>query len=85
VLKDLEFVHVQDSVNKEDGERRINWYFLCREWPGEIINKLNPDRPGDLEWCEIGKWKKEKMIPYVQKALEAVFSRGIRFSEFEWE
>ena len=75
--EDLEMIHVMHRVNQ--GEERIDFFFCCKTWQGEIVNS-EPEKCNELKWVKLKQLPK-KIVPYVKFALEQ-FEQKIRYSEF---
>lgn len=64
----LEMSHVMNRLS--DGEERIDFFFVVRDWQGEpIINEKN--KCDQLKWFSIDNLP-ENTIPYIQVALENI-------------
>jgi 8-oxo-dGTP diphosphatase len=80
--QDVKLVHLQGTVSDDDfATERINIYFLCKKWAGEIKN-MEPEKCDDLKWFPLNKLS-ENMIPYIEEALKN-FQKNITYSEFNW-
>ena len=77
--QDLMLVHVMHRKKPEENDERIDFFFKCSKWGGEIKN-MEPHKCDDLSWFPIGQLP-ENTIPYIKAALGFIDSRQI-YSEF---
>ena len=75
--QELEFVHVMDRKNPDDKQERIDFFFLCRDWLGEPVNK-EPEKCESLDWFRLDKLP-DNTIPYVKQAIDLI-RKNIEFS-----
>ncbi len=78
--EDLVFGCVMHRKPK-DGER-IDFFYVCNKWQGEIQNK-EPHKCGGLSFFPLSQLP-DTTIPYVRAGIEA-WRTGITYVEFGWE
>ncbi len=76
--EDLRLVHVLSRVG-EDGEDRVNFFWYCTCWSGEIENK-EPQKCDDLSWFSKDALPKN-LVPELALALENI-AHNEPYSEF---
>lgn len=77
--KDLRCVHVMHR--KKVMEERVDFFFVCKEWEGEVENK-ELEKCDDLRWFALQELPKNT-IPYVKLAISN-YQQSIFFSEYGW-
>jgi 8-oxo-dGTP pyrophosphatase MutT (NUDIX family) len=77
--EDLEIIQVMHRRTAE--EERIDYFFLCEEWEGEIKN-IEPHKCDKLSWCSLENLP-QNTIGYINAAIEN-YQDEIRFSIFGW-
>jgi 8-oxo-dGTP diphosphatase len=65
---DLRFVHVTHRLNGSPDQERIDLFFECWHWKGEINNN-EPEKCDELKWFSINKLP-DNLIPHVRMVLE---------------
>ncbi len=66
--EDLEFIHVLHRVADEGGYERIDFFFACSKWQGEITN-MEPHKCDDLSWFKPDELP-DAVVPEVKQMLE---------------
>jgi 8-oxo-dGTP diphosphatase len=79
--KDLEYSTVMHR-NSDDGTERIDFFFSCNKWVGEI-KICEPNKCDDLRWVNISDLPKNT-ISYVQVGINC-YQNHITFAEYGWE
>ncbi|PIR98401.1 MAG: NUDIX hydrolase [Candidatus Colwellbacteria bacterium CG10_big_fil_rev_8_21_14_0_10_41_28] len=79
--KDLELVHVMHRMKASEKDERVDFFFRCKNWLGEIKN-MEPHKCDDLSWFELSNLP-DNVIPYIKEALNLI-DRGQLYSEFGW-
>jgi ADP-ribose pyrophosphatase YjhB (NUDIX family) len=78
---DLQLVHVISRIGDGDGEERVDLFWKCTKWKGEIKN-IEKEKCSDLSW-----FKKDNLpiniIPLVKIAIENSEAE-ILYSEYGW-
>jgi len=76
-------VHLKHIIHRkgEDGSERIDGFFECDQWVGEVKN-LEPGKCGGLEWFPLGSLP-DTVIPYVRETLGCI-DQGIGYREVGW-
>jgi ADP-ribose pyrophosphatase YjhB (NUDIX family) len=77
--KDLEIIQVMHR--KKEKEERIDYFFICKEWEGEI-KIMEPNKCDELSWYSLENLPKN-MVDYVNDAIKNYKSK-ISFSIFGW-
>lgn len=72
---------IQVMHRKCVGHERIDYFFLCTEWSGNIINN-EPGKCDDLSWFSIYDLP-ENMVDYVKSAIHNYLD-NVSFSLFGW-
>ena len=80
--EDLQLVHVMHRNKPGEGEARLDFFFKCRSWEGEIKN-MEPHKCDDLSWFPLDKLP-ENTIEYIKVAL-GLINKGQIYSNFGWE
>ncbi len=79
VLADhVELVHVLSHMG-EDGEDRVDFFWRCTVWSGEVVNK-EPEKCDDLAWFPKNALPKN-LVPELKVALEGM-AKNQRYSEY---
>jgi 8-oxo-dGTP pyrophosphatase MutT (NUDIX family) len=78
-MENLEIIQVMHRKTIE-GER-IDYFFFCEEWEGEIKN-MEPHKCDKLTWYSLEKLP-QNTIGYINAAIEN-YKREIKFSIFGW-
>jgi len=76
---ELRVVHVMHR--KKGEEERIDFFFVCDRWNGEI-RSMEPDKCDEMRWASVDSLP-ANVIPYVRQAFDN-FQKNIFFSEFGW-
>lgn len=76
---DLEIVQVMHR--KKPLEERIDYFFDCLKWEGDIQN-IEPNKCDELTWTRIDSLP-INTIDYIQEAIKN-YKNGIAFSLFGW-
>lgn len=63
----LVFVVVGNRLGNNDDGDRVDYYFSCRTWQGEIENR-EPEKCRRLEWHRLSQLP-EKIMPYLSEPL----------------
>ena len=79
--EDLELVHVMHRNELNGDEARIDFFFKCRSWQGDITN-MEPEKCDDLSWFSLNELP-INIIQYIKTALEHV-NKGQFYSELYW-
>lgn len=80
---DLRLVHMAHRLGRgQIGEERIDLFFECTKWNGEIMN-MEPEKCDDLSWFDVHDLP-DTMLPFVRNVIMDIQS-GIVFSEYETE
>jgi ADP-ribose pyrophosphatase YjhB (NUDIX family) len=77
--KNLEIIQVMHRKTKN--EERIDYFFTCKEWEGEI-KIMEPNKCDELSWHSLENLP-ENMVDYINEALRN-HKNEIRFSIFGW-
>ena len=72
---------IQVMHRKKSDEERIDYFFACDAWSGEIQNK-EPNKCDELKWCELGRLP-SNTIDYIDAAIQNYKSK-VPFSIFGW-
>jgi len=80
ILKD-DLKIVQVMHRKKPNEERIDYFFYCKKWKGDIIN-VEPNKCSELKWSSINNLP-ENTIEYIKYAIEN-FGKKINFTIFGW-
>ena len=76
--EDLRLVHVMHRLKNRGSDERLDFFFLCTAWEGNITNK-EPRKCDDLLWIPFGNLP-PNTIPYIRQAIEC-FRKEIPYSE----
>lgn len=79
----LQFAHTLHKCDPVDGQERIDLFFECRKWEGEVQN-LEPRKCAELSWHPIDAMP-GNVIGYIDHSLKAIFEKRLQFSEFGWQ
>jgi len=80
ILKDdLKIIQVMHRIQPND--ERIDYFFICKEWNGKIINK-EPKKCSELKWYCINELP-ENTIEYIKFAIKNYLER-MHFTLFGW-
>lgn len=74
---DMKLVHTSHQIC--DGNDRLNLYFSCDTWQGEIVNN-EPDKCSELVWEDIANLPKD-CVPYISFVLGKI-ANGEMYSEY---
>lgn len=78
VPEDLKFVHVMYRSKHDETGERVDIFFSCERWKGEVKN-MEPHKCDDMKWVNINELP-EEMIPFLKNSIQ--FSeKGILYSE----
>jgi 8-oxo-dGTP pyrophosphatase MutT (NUDIX family) len=78
--KDLEIVQVMHRKKKT--EERIDYFFVCKKWEGDI-KIMEPNKCDELLWYSLERPSKN-MVDYILEAVKN-YKNEIKFSLFGWE
>jgi ADP-ribose pyrophosphatase YjhB (NUDIX family) len=78
VIENLETIQV---MHRKSIEERIDYFFLCNKWEGEIKN-MEPHKCDELSWYSLENLP-QNIIGYINAAIEN-YKEGIKFSIFGW-
>lgn len=81
-VKDLKFVHVAHRLGETSDDERVDFFFSCSRWNGEIQN-IEPEKSSELTWEERGDLP-DDTIPYIKKVIECI-NNSISYSEYAKE
>lgn len=76
--EDLQLVHV---MHRKKDDERIDFFFRCLKWKGEIIN-AEPNKCDDLQFFQLNSLP-SNTITYIKYAIDCV-NKQIIFSEYGW-
>lgn len=79
--EDLELVHVMHRNKLNGNEARVDFFFKCKNWQGEITN-MEPEKCDDLSWFPLNDLP-VNIIQYIKIALEHI-GKGELYSELYW-
>ena len=74
---DLQLAHV---VHDMSNIPRIQFYFICKKWQGEISN-TEPDKCVELKWFSLDKLPKN-LLPSTEFVIKK-YVKGLVYSEFK--
>lgn len=77
---DLEIVQVMHR--KKHDEERVDYFFACCAWQGEITNR-EPNKCDELKWYDQEQLPLN-VIDYIDAAIKN-YGNQVRFSTFGWE
>jgi 8-oxo-dGTP diphosphatase len=80
-IEDNQLKIVQVMHRKCVGHERIDYFFLCNKWNGNIINN-EPSKCDDLSWFSIHELP-VNMVDYVNYAINN-YLNNVSFSLFGW-
>lgn len=75
--KNLNFSHIMHR--KSDGEHRVDFFFTCKKWTGDIKNN-EMEKCDLIEWHDINNLPKN-LVPYVKQAIKKM-NQKVFYSEF---
>lgn len=78
---DLKFAHVMHRIKKEENEERIDFFFTCEEWQGEV-RIMEPEKCDDLSWFEFDDLPLN-VISYIIQALD-YYKNQVKISTLGW-
>ena len=78
-LKDLKIIQVMHR--KKTNEERIDYFFTCKKWYGNIIN-MEPNKCSELKWNSI-KRLPVNTIDYIKYAIK-YYLKEINFTLYGW-
>lgn len=73
-------LHRKHDIHPGDSDR-VEWFFYCDEWSGEIKN-IEPNKCDDLLWCTLEDLP-ENTIPYLQHVFKHL-RQGSLHSSFDF-
>jgi len=65
-----------------ENDERVDWFFVCREWYGEITN-MEPNKCDELRWVDINTLP-DNMVDYVREAI-CNYKDEVKFSIYGWQ
>ena len=68
--KDLKLIHVTHRLGGNPEQERIDLFFECSRWSGEIVN-IEPEKCGDLKWFQLSRLP-SNMLPHVRLVLQDI-------------
>ncbi|MBP9761022.1 MAG: NUDIX domain-containing protein [Candidatus Magasanikbacteria bacterium] len=77
---DLELVHVLYRTKHDATGDRVDFFFRCRSWQGDVVN-TEPDTCDDLAWFNRTALP-ENMTPHVRYVIDKI-EKNIFFSELD--
>jgi ADP-ribose pyrophosphatase YjhB (NUDIX family) len=77
--KDLKIIQVMHR--KKEVEERIDYFFICKEWKGEI-KIMEPNKCDELTWYSLDELP-ENTVDYVYEATNN-YRNKIKFSIYGW-
>jgi 8-oxo-dGTP diphosphatase len=81
-IADNQLAAIQVMHRKCAGHERIDYFFLCSHWSGDIGNN-EPDRCDDLSWFNVNELP-ANIVDYVKSAIHN-YRHDIKFSLYGWE
>ena len=78
-INDLNIIQVMHRMQSND--ERIDYFFVCTKWNGNIINK-EPDKCSELKWYSIQNLP-ENTIEYIKFAIKN-YLQNVYFTVFGW-
>ena len=72
---------IQVMHRKKADEERIDYFFICENWQGNIENK-EPGKCDELKWCDLENLP-HNIIDYIGAAI-GNYKNNIKFSIFGW-
>jgi|SRR3989338_1017654 len=79
--QDINLVHVMHRKSTEQNDERLDFFFTCRKYKGEIKN-IEPEKCDDLNWFDI-EVLPTNIISYIQKAIKNAINQKA-YSELHW-
>ena len=77
---DLSFVHLAHRLGRqESGQERLDMFFECRKWQGEITN-MEPEKCDDLAWFKIEDLPSDT-LPLIKLVIAEILN-GSYYSEY---
>ncbi len=76
--KDLKTIQV---MHRKSSEERIDYFFLCEEWSGEVKN-MELEKCDELKWFSLNDLP-SNIIPYVAYAIKEYMNQK-PFTDFGW-
>ena len=80
--KDIRVVHILNRKDPEDGEERVDVFFMADKWSG-TTSIMEPNKCDDLRWFDMDRLP-DKTIDKVRLALEAIRRKEF-YSEYGWD
>lgn len=77
----IKLVHALHRNKSESNDERLDFFFSCEEWDGELAN-MEPDKCDDLAWFKPGGLP-QNMVPYVKWGIEQTLLKN-PYSELYW-
>lgn len=78
--QDMKFVHLSHRLNRDEkGQERLDMFFECWEWKGEIKN-MEPEKCDELTWFAIENLPAET-LPLIKLVINNV-AKDINYSEY---
>ncbi len=65
--KNIDLMHVMHRLATETNDERLDFFFACKNWDGEIQN-MEPHKCDDLSWHDINQLP-DNIIPYIRDAI----------------
>ncbi len=81
-VKDLKFVHVAHRLGETSDDERVDFFFSCSRWNGEVQN-IEPEKSSELTWGEKSNLPNDT-IPYIKNVVKLINS-GVAYSEYDKE
>lgn len=79
--ENLEIKTVCHSLNNKNGKEFIQFYAICKEWSGELINN-EEDKCAGIEFFSVDELP-QNMVPYIRVAIENIMN-NIQYFEYGW-
>lgn len=77
--EDLKVVQV---MHRKKEDERIDFFFTCNRWSGEVIN-MEPSKCDELRWFNLDNLP-VNIIPYIKAGIEN-YLKNVEFSLFGWD
>lgn len=77
----LELIHMMHRLSSENGQERIDAFFLIKNWEGKIKN-MEPEKCDDLSWFDMDNLP-NNIIPYIKDAIKHIQDKK-HYSEYGW-
>jgi len=77
----IELVHTIHRQGSEINDERLDFFFICKKWDGEVQN-IEPHKCDDLNWFDVNKLP-DNVIPYIRDAISN-YIKKIPYSERGW-